>query len=99
EIAVAPGVGDLNRGLVLLSHQAFELGGGDVSTLRLLVRQRFHLDCLLPHLGHPFPLHAASRVVSCSTNALKAASISWTAVNSANAERPKLLRLFTPGTQ
>src|SRR5262245_24917424 len=81
---------DLRRGL------AVRPGFGD--------RLTHHFDSLLhqfPVVLHPATPTAAAiiRSNSASTFALKSASIWYTSVNSANAQRPYVFRLFTPGTQ
>jgi hypothetical protein len=60
EIAIAPLIGEADRGFVLLIHDRLELGCGDVAPL-ILMAQRRDLD---PPLGHglrfPFQTRSAS---------------------------------------
>src|ERR1019366_2248544 len=109
QITVPRLISDTNRALLIHPHYRLEFGRRNVPSLRFVVRKRFNFLLFLLFrtvLRHKI-LYAICDTVndsiillnSASTLAAKSDSIWYTSVNSANAQRPYLPLLLTPGTQ
>ena len=99
EVAIAPLVGHADRRLVLIRDDGVELHRRDVAPRRLVVDEG--LDRLGPLLTarHVISPHAACCAAKTEMSLSNSDWKSYTSVNSAKAQRPKVPSAFTPGTQ